>query len=125
MSPIKPENRALYGMDWPLIAREVKDDSYWTCQCDGRCGRTPHADPCGAVHGQPHPSTGSKVVLTVAHLDHDPSNNGEPHDRPNLCAMCQACHLSYDADHHAETRAATRDAAVAELGTLTLDGLDF
>lgn len=125
MSPIKPENRAKYPADWPVIAREGKDDSLWVCQCDGRCGRLPHADPCGAVHGKAHPVTGSTVVLTVAHLDHDPTNCGEPHARPNLMAMCQACHLAYDADHHAETRASTRAAALAELGTATLDGIEL
>ncbi len=44
------------------------------------------------------------IVLTVAHLDHDPRNC----DRANLKALCQACHLGYDAEHHAETAARTR-----------------
>lgn len=122
--PIKPENRKLYPADWPVIAKEVKDDSFWICQCDGRCGRLPHADPCGAVHKGRHPATGSEVIITVAHLDHNPQNNGEPHNRPNLMAMCQACHLAYDAEHHAETRAATREAARAEAGNIALDGFE-
>ena len=37
-----------------------------------------------------------KVVLTIAHLDHDISNNC----LSNLKALCQKCHLSYDKDHH-------------------------
>ena len=41
-----------------------------------------------------------KVILTVAHLDHDINNNSFY----NLKAMCQRCHLRYDAKHHAETR---------------------
>jgi len=41
-----------------------------------------------------------RIVLTVAHLDHDINNNSFF----NLKAMCQKCHLSYDAKHHAETR---------------------
>ncbi len=52
------------------------------------------------------PSTGKeeqlaiKIVLTVAHLDHDITNN----DYSNLRALCQQCHLRYDAKHHAKTR---------------------
>lgn len=36
-----------------------------------------------------------KVVLTVAHLDHDEENHEVSLDR--LKALCQACHLRYDA----------------------------
>jgi hypothetical protein len=44
------------------------------------------------------------IVLTVAHLDHDPRNC----DLSNLKALCQWCHLHYDRQHHAETAARTR-----------------
>lgn len=36
-----------------------------------------------------------KVVLTIAHLDHDETNFNVTDDR--LKAMCQLCHLRYDA----------------------------
>lgn len=36
-----------------------------------------------------------KVVLTIAHLDHDEDNHQVADDR--LKAMCQLCHLRYDA----------------------------
>lgn len=36
-----------------------------------------------------------KVVLTIAHLDHDETNFDVEDDR--LAAMCQSCHLNYDA----------------------------
>lgn len=36
-----------------------------------------------------------KVVLTIAHLDHDETNHNVTLDR--LKAMCQLCHLRYDA----------------------------
>ncbi len=36
-----------------------------------------------------------KVVLTVAHLDHDEYNHDVKYDR--LMDMCQWCHLNYDA----------------------------
>lgn len=41
-----------------------------------------------------------KVVLTIAHLDHDTSHN----DYSNLKALCQRCHLNYDKEHHKRTR---------------------
>jgi len=47
----------------------------------------------------------TRIVLTVAHLDHTPEHN----DDSNLLAMCQRCHLRYDRDHHAETRRKSRD----------------
>ena len=44
------------------------------------------------------------IVLTVAHLNHDPTDC-----RPeNLAAMCQRHHLQYDQQHHNETAYATR-----------------
>jgi 5-methylcytosine-specific restriction endonuclease McrA len=40
------------------------------------------------------------IVLTVAHLNHDPRDN-----RPeNLQALCQRCHNRHDRAHRAETR---------------------
>lgn len=35
-----------------------------------------------------------KIVLTIAHLDHDPTNWNVSYDR--LAALCQRCHFSYD-----------------------------
>ena len=37
-----------------------------------------------------------KIVLTIAHLDHNITDNS----LDNLKALCQKCHLSYDAEHH-------------------------
>jgi len=36
-----------------------------------------------------------KVILTIAHLDHDETNHEVTDDR--LKALCQACHCRYDA----------------------------
>lgn len=44
-----------------------------------------------------------KIVLTIAHLDHNVNNN----DYSNLKALCQRCHLQYDAKHHAKNAKAT------------------
>ena len=40
------------------------------------------------------------VVLTVAHIDHDKTNN----DDANLAALCQRCHLGHDRKHHEQNR---------------------
>ncbi len=44
----------------------------------------------------------TKIVLTVAHLDHDKSNANVSLDR--LRAWCQKCHLGYDMNHHVRNR---------------------
>lgn len=44
-----------------------------------------------------------KIVLTVAHLDHDKNNN----DDDNLAALCQRCHLNYDRPRHLAKRKLT------------------
>lgn len=38
----------------------------------------------------------TKIILTIAHLDHDKTNN----DYNNLAALCQKCHLGIDLKHH-------------------------
>ena len=45
---------------------------------------------------------GTKVVLTIAHLDHDSANHEVADDR--LAALCQACHLGYDRWRHIKKR---------------------
>lgn len=44
-----------------------------------------------------------RIVLTVAHLNHDTTQN----DDDNLAALCQADHLRYDAKLHAANARAT------------------
>ncbi|WP_262062638.1 hypothetical protein [Streptomyces sp. STR69] len=114
--PIRPEMRSRYPRDWPQISRRIRfERADSRCECDGRCGRR-HRGRCTAVHGEPHPTTGSLVVLTVAHLDDIP----EHCDDDNLAAMCQACHLAYDADLHATTAARTRAARLVAPGQTEL-----
>jgi hypothetical protein len=93
-----------YCDDWKLRSRFIR---FYRAQ--NKC------EVCGAVNYNPHPETGSKVILTVAHLDHDITNNSFF----NLKAMCQRCHLRYDAKHHAETRR-LKKARKDENGTRTL-----
>lgn len=82
-----------YPKNWlseirPAILRRARDRCEW----------------CGAVNYEPHPVTGSMVVLTVAHLDHDTQNS----DPGNLRALCQNCHNGKDAEMRAEHARETR-----------------
>lgn len=105
--PIRPENAKRYPPNWRDISLAIKDRAAWRCECEGECGRGTHEGRCSNKHGEAAYGTGSKVILTTAHLDHTPENC----DPLNLKAMCQGCHLHYDREHHAETRSATRRAA--------------
>ena len=89
--PIRPENRALYPREWREISERIRFG-----RAGGRCEwRYPNGTRCRARHGRRHPVTGAVVVLTVAHLDHDPRNCEES----NLRAWCQLHHNRYDAGH--------------------------
>lgn len=44
----------------------------------------------------------TKIILTIAHLDHDKENHDVSIDR--LKALCQKCHLQYDMPRHVENR---------------------
>lgn len=105
--PIRPENKGRYPKDWRRISLEARERAGW--QCEG----SPAYPDCRAANHQPHPVTGSRVVLTVAHLDHQPENCAPA----NLRAWCQRCHVTYDAAHHRATAARTRRArrAIADL----------
>lgn len=96
--PIRPENRRRYPPDWQAISTRIR------ARANNRCEGSPDFPDCRATNGEPHPETGSRVVLTVAHLDHTPEHCGDD----NLKAMCQRCHLHYDRHHHAQTRYRTR-----------------
>lgn len=94
--PIRAENRVRYPKDWKKISAEIRG------RAGNRCEGSPAYPDCRAENGQPHPVTGSRVVLTVAHLDHQPENC----DSLNLRAWCQRCHNTYDAPMRAANRAA-------------------
>lgn len=74
-----------YPKNWKEISNQIR-----FVRAGGRC------EWCGAEHGFPNPVTGSTVVLTTAHLNHNIKDN-----RPsNLRALCQKCHLDYDRQYH-------------------------
>lgn len=111
MSPISKERQALYPADWPAISARVRAEANNRCW---ECGV-----PNGA-RGYRYPGTGgafrevspqaeycatevlrdlrgwraklTTIVLTVHHLDGDPTNNSSV----NLLALCQRCHLRAD-----------------------------
>lgn len=127
--PIKAENRSRYPSDWKAISERIRfERAGGQCECKGECG-VDHSRPvwlkdrmaeiqrCSALHDRPHPVTRSRVVLTVAHLDHVPENC----DPENLRAMCQRCHLRYDARHHASNAAATRRRRKEDHGQTAID----
>ena len=65
-----------YPENWPEIAHEIKERAGWKCE---HCG-----DPHSAQN-----------ILTVHHLDMDPSNCSDE----NLVALCQRCHLRFQGRH--------------------------
>lgn len=78
-----------YHPNWKNISRFIR-----FYRAKNKC------EKCNCENYQPHPITGSKVVLTVAHLDHDVTNNSFF----NLMAMCQKCHNNYDAEYRKANR---------------------
>ncbi len=78
-----------YHPDWHSISKFIRFE-----RAQNKC------EKCGCENYKPHPITGSYVVLTVAHIDHDKTNN----DPVNLGAWCQRCHLKHDLQHHIANR---------------------
>lgn len=107
-----PFDRSLYSPDWEELSHQIR-----FVRAGGQCEGSPAYPDCSARHGEPHPVTGSIVVLTVAHLDHDETNN----DPSNLRAMCQRCHLTHDAQQHARNAAITRRRKQIAAGQLVLN----
>jgi len=96
-----PIDYSEYPPDWHEISERIRfDRAFGRCECDGKCGHHHPDGRCRAVNGEPHPRTGSKVVLTVAHLNHAKEDCRDE----NLAAMCQRCHLAYDLPRHIVNR---------------------
>lgn len=104
-----PMDLRRYPENWAEISRTIRfERAGGRCECTGECGL--HHGRCEARQGEPHPVTGTRVVLTTAHLG---AGTGDKHDkmdvRPeNLKAMCQRCHLVFDLDDHIRHAAQTR-----------------
>lgn len=81
--PIRPENKNKYPDNWKEIRENILNRAKSKCEF------------CGVKNYSNHPITGSRVILTIAHLDHNPTNCSPK----NLRALCQKCHNSYDVKH--------------------------
>ena len=90
-----------YPLDWPVRSWFVR-----VVRARNRC------EWCGARNHQPHPDTGSRVVLTTAHVyDRAPAAAS----LLNLAALCQRCHLNHDRAQHLQSRRVNKDRANGQL----------
>jgi len=113
--PIKPENKKLYPKNWKEIRRQILKRADNKCEF---CGLENHITGYRTKEGNFIQCEGMecetanldeehlfKIVLTIAHLDHNPTNNNPD----NLRALCQKCHNNYDKEHRKETRKHTKE----------------
>ena len=98
-----PIDYSKYPPDWSERRERILERAGYCCEW------------CGASNHATHPETGSFVILTVAHLDHDPENWDVSDER--MAALCQRCHLNYDRNDRA-----AREIAAREAGQITLFG---
>jgi hypothetical protein len=122
-----PIDYSLYPPDWKTVIRPRIMARARHC-CEG-CGVANHSTVLSKSRvllcdPQPYRDAASNVgfyhtaderatviVLTIAHLDHDTSNNEDS----NLKALCQRCHLTHDAGHHSRNARKTREAKGRQL----------
>lgn len=107
-------NRGCYPRNWPRIVAEIRERSGNRCECMGECGlhrTTPGPRRCVEVNGRPAKWARGRVILTTAHLCHNPRCARRAH----LRHLCQRCHLRYDMPLHRENAARTRDAKRGQL----------
>jgi 5-methylcytosine-specific restriction endonuclease McrA len=110
-----------YPKNWKEVSRNIRERDGWKCAwcglANGVIGYRHHGGfvelaDCKANMGMEVDAAVDdghrviQIVLTVAHLDHEPMNC----DPSNLVALCQKCHLNYDQDHHRRNASATRRA---------------
>jgi hypothetical protein len=100
-----PMDRKLYPPNWGAIARDLKTEVDWRCECCGRACLRPGESPqefmtrlCTTDNLATCPVVAEyrafprRFLLTVAHLNHIPADCG----RDNLKALCAPCHCRYD-----------------------------
>lgn len=82
---------------------------------------------------RPRTQSLTKVILTIAHLDHDIHNNDGmepggaregksalPLEDSNLAALCQKCHNQYDGHKRAQSRIKNRRKRLEKAGQLQI-----
>lgn len=103
-----PCDYRLYPDNWfseirPRILKRAGEERYsnYDLKTPAKC----EWPGCEARNGELSPITGSRVVITIAHVDHDIENCEDE----NLAAWCQYHHLRHDVMQHSEARKKTRD----------------
>lgn len=106
--PIRESEKSKYPPreEWAAIRERILRRARDKCE---RCAVENHSDRWAVrkfrankgAEALPYKVT---VVLTIAHLDHDPTNNADE----NLAALCQRCHLRHDRGQHKWNAARTR-----------------
>lgn len=94
-----PIDYSQYHPKWKLIRRLILKRANHCCE-----GSEAYPD-CRVANYTNHPATGSRVILTVGHVDQDIDNNRFS----NLRAWCQRCHLKHDQHQHAMSRKYGKD----------------
>lgn len=89
-----PFDKTKYPTNWEEISKYIRFE-----RAKNKC------EFCGIENYSITPR-GTRVILTVAHLDHNTQNN----DYSNLKALCQKCHLQYDLAFHIQNAKKTRHA---------------
>jgi 5-methylcytosine-specific restriction endonuclease McrA len=124
--PLPIKDRSRYPKDWPQIRARVLERAENKCeQCKAPNRETvmrfinypgwyatlegqvfgPDGEEKGWVRGSESPDYYPvRIVITIAHLDHDPSSL----DEDRMRAWCQRCHLKHDQKLHIENAKATR-----------------
>jgi hypothetical protein len=108
--PISPERMKLYpggsirSPEWLAIRGRI------LARAGNCCEGNSLFPECRAENGKPHPETGSRVVLTIGHVDQDEGNNADE----NLKAWCQRCHNAWDRPHRAVNAAITRSEKIGQ-----------
>lgn len=123
---MSPMDFAKYPKDWKSISRQIREQAGNCCEfcglANGLIGyRFPPDGRFEEVQGTGDAQVDDggravRIILTVAHLDHNTTNN----DPSNLRALCQKCHLGWDARHHAVNAARTRTAKRIAAGQLEI-----
>lgn len=110
--PIRQENKHRYPKNWKAIRTNILERAKHRCEFCGipnyawrkRHSQTWTEDTGLAETWAMGGERVTRIVLTIAHLDHTP----EHCDPRNLAALCQRCHLTYDIPHHRQTAYRTR-----------------
>lgn len=91
-------NYSHYPENWEEIRAEVLEraknsDGISQCECVGECGREHKGKRCPHLqYGRLTTKSQYKVILTTAHLCHNPKCDRRDH----LKSMCQPCHQVFD-----------------------------